>query len=248
MGSESASASWPTWRRDPSSPRALERSARVAGEVQRAAARRREGAQRGPAGAHGAQLGAGAGLRAALARAGGRSTVLGDLARGRRFEFDLGRVAFALALQRLSASRAATCKVRRGSRRSSAPGFDGIELQHIYRTVGGSRRCATIWSRSCSSRIETSSRKPGPRLHRHDQHLHLPLRGDRVCAGVATRATACRTVPRCDLLGRGPPGVAIAWDMLPGQHRGHRLVRRDDARSCVNASASVASPSSPTGA
>ena len=68
----------------------------------------------------------------------GLPAILGRLAADRRFEFDLARTTFALALQRL-------CEAHRGSDLQGAnwvttveaPGFAEIALQHLYRTVGG---------------------------------------------------------------------------------------------------------------
>lgn len=65
----------------------------------------------------------------------GMPELIGRLARSRHFEFDLERVVFALALQRLCAP---------GSDLAGAgwlntvecPGFDRISLHHMYRTVG----------------------------------------------------------------------------------------------------------------
>lgn len=64
--------------------------------------------------------------------------ILRRLAPERRFEFDVERTTFALALQRL-------CEADRGSDLQAAgwvatvecPGFASIALQHLYRTVGG---------------------------------------------------------------------------------------------------------------
>lgn len=61
--------------------------------------------------------------------------ILSRLIRGRQFGFDFERVAFALALQRLSAPGSDL----QGSQWVSTvecEGFDAIELQHMYRTVG----------------------------------------------------------------------------------------------------------------
>jgi hypothetical protein len=65
----------------------------------------------------------------------GLPALLGRLARRRRFEFDLERVCFALALQRLCAPGSDL----QGSgwvRTVECPGFEPIELQHLYRSVG----------------------------------------------------------------------------------------------------------------
>ncbi|MBU0479359.1 IS1634 family transposase [bacterium] len=61
--------------------------------------------------------------------------VLASLAERRRFEFDLERTAFALALQRLCCPGSDL----QGSRwvdTVEEPGFEPIALQHLYRTVG----------------------------------------------------------------------------------------------------------------
>lgn len=64
--------------------------------------------------------------------------VVGRLAMGRRFEFDLERVCFALALQRLCLP--GTGSDLQGSswlRTVACPGFADIQLHQLYRTVGG---------------------------------------------------------------------------------------------------------------
>lgn len=65
----------------------------------------------------------------------GLPEVLGKLAQGRKFEFDLERAAFALALQRLCAPGSDL----QGSgwvQTVEAPGLEGLALQHFYRTTG----------------------------------------------------------------------------------------------------------------
>lgn len=64
----------------------------------------------------------------------GLPEVLGKLAQGRKFEFDLERAAFALALQRLCAPGSDL----QGSgwvQTVEAPGLEGLALQHFYRTT-----------------------------------------------------------------------------------------------------------------
>ena len=66
----------------------------------------------------------------------GLPEILGRLAQGRQFHFDVERTTFALALQRLCAPGSDLA----GSgwlRTVEYPGFESIELQHLYRTVGG---------------------------------------------------------------------------------------------------------------
>jgi hypothetical protein len=65
----------------------------------------------------------------------GVDDLLRSLARGRRFEFDTERVAFALALQRLSAP-GSDLQGSSWVHTVECPGFADIELQHMYRTVG----------------------------------------------------------------------------------------------------------------
>ncbi len=63
----------------------------------------------------------------------GLPQLIGRLAAGRRFQFDIARAVFALALQRLCAPGSDL----RGSRwvtTVEAPGLAGLELQHFYRT------------------------------------------------------------------------------------------------------------------
>jgi DDE family transposase len=88
------------------------------------------------------------GVQAVAARAWGPALVFGRLwetqglpevlrarARGRRFEFDVERATFALALQRLCAPGSD----RQGAawvRTVECSGFEALGLQHLYRTVG----------------------------------------------------------------------------------------------------------------
>jgi hypothetical protein len=65
----------------------------------------------------------------------GLPALLGRLARKRRFEFDLERVCFALALQRLCAP-GSDLQGLGWLRTVECPGFERIELQHLYRSVG----------------------------------------------------------------------------------------------------------------
>ena len=65
----------------------------------------------------------------------GLPDLLGQLAQDRKFEFDLERAAFAMALQRLCAPGSDLA----GSewvRTVAEPGFEGLALQHFYRTAG----------------------------------------------------------------------------------------------------------------
>ena len=65
----------------------------------------------------------------------GMGEIVGELAEGRRFGFDLERVAFAMALQRLGVP-GSDLQGSRWVQRVEAPGFEAIELQHLYRTTG----------------------------------------------------------------------------------------------------------------
>jgi len=65
----------------------------------------------------------------------GVGEIVAELAAGRRFGFDVERVAFAMALQRLCAP-GSDLQGSAWVRRVEAPGFEAIELQHLYRTTG----------------------------------------------------------------------------------------------------------------
>jgi transposase len=65
----------------------------------------------------------------------GLPQIIGGLARDRRFEFDIERVSFALALQRLCAP-GSDLGGSAWLRTVEAAGFDRIALHHMYRTVG----------------------------------------------------------------------------------------------------------------
>ena len=62
--------------------------------------------------------------------------VLGALSKGRRFNFDIERACFALALQRLCAP-GSDLQGSQWLHTIECPGFEPLELQHLYRTVGG---------------------------------------------------------------------------------------------------------------
>ena len=61
--------------------------------------------------------------------------LISRLAVGRRFAFDVERVTFALALQRLC-EPGSDLQGSAWLRTVEAPGFESLELQHLYRTVG----------------------------------------------------------------------------------------------------------------
>lgn len=65
----------------------------------------------------------------------GLGAILKDLAAGRRFEFDVERVTWALALQRLCAP-GSDLQGSQWIRTVECPGWSGLELQHFYRTTG----------------------------------------------------------------------------------------------------------------
>jgi hypothetical protein len=61
--------------------------------------------------------------------------ILGALSEGRRFGFDIERACFALALQRLC-DPGSDLQGSRWLRTVACRGFESLELQHLYRTVG----------------------------------------------------------------------------------------------------------------
>ena len=65
----------------------------------------------------------------------GLPQILGRLSRGRKFSFDPERVCFAMALQRLC-EPGSDLQGSQWIKTVEADGFDEIELQHFYRTVG----------------------------------------------------------------------------------------------------------------
>ncbi len=65
----------------------------------------------------------------------GVGALLKDLASGRRFEFDVERVSWAMALQRLCAP-GSDLQGSQWIHTVECPGWSGLELQHFYRTTG----------------------------------------------------------------------------------------------------------------
>ena len=142
--------------------------------------------------------------------------LLRKLARDRKFEFDLERAAFAMALQRLCAP-GSDLAGSEWAKTVEAPGFDGLALQHFYRSaafLAGVRQdlesrlfhrdlnlcnqtlevvCIDTTSLYCYRDTETDWRKRGySRAHRPDLPQWV------LC--VAVNAT----------------GWPIAWEIFPG--------------------------------
>ena len=142
--------------------------------------------------------------------------VLAHLAADRRFEFDLERACFALALQRLCAP-GSDLQGSQWIHTVEAHGFDELKLQHFYRTVGWLSSVKTplekalyLQDRDLFSQpldvvfIDTTSTyvfRPEPtELRRHG--YSRDRRGD------------CPQVVLCVAVNsRGWP---VAWDILPG--------------------------------
>lgn len=147
----------------------------------------------------------------------GLPKIIDRLCEGRRFSFDVERVCFALALQRLCAPGSDL----QGSSWVStveAAGFDKIELQHMYRTVGGFlapvreelERELFFQDRDLLSRtldlvfIDTTSTY----IYR-DEETELRRRGySRDRMPELPQLVLCVAVDR--------EGWPIAWDILPG--------------------------------
>jgi hypothetical protein len=142
--------------------------------------------------------------------------ILTDLVRGREFEFDVERVAFALALQRLSAP-GSDLQGSSWIRTVECPGFADIELQHMYRTVGwlasvrgDLEKALFLRDRDLFSQaldlvfIDTTSTY----LYR-DEPTELRRRGySRDKRPDLPQVVICLAVDR--------HGWPIAWDLLPG--------------------------------
>ena len=88
----------------------------------------------------------------------GLPELLDRLAEGRRFGFEPERVAFALALQRLCAPRARTCKAPPGRRQSRRPASTTWRCTTSTAPYHGWRRSGTSSSKTSSSNTVTCSR------------------------------------------------------------------------------------------
>jgi hypothetical protein len=147
----------------------------------------------------------------------GVDALLRDLARGRQFEFDPERVAFALALQRLSPVPGSDLQGSAWVRTVECRGFADIELQHMYRTVGWLSEVRDKLEKSLFLRdrdlftqtldlvfIDTTSTY----IYRSEETA-LRRRGY-----SRDRMPDCPQVMICLAVDRH--GWPIAWDMLPG--------------------------------
>jgi hypothetical protein len=146
----------------------------------------------------------------------GVDTLLRDLACSRRFEFDAERVAFALALQRLCAP-GSDLQGSAWLETVECPGFDRIELQHMYRTVGWLAQIRDALEKSLFLRdrdlfsqtldlvfIDTTSTF----IYRTEQ-TKLRRRGySRDRMPDYPQVVICLAVD--------PYGWPVAWDLLPG--------------------------------
>jgi hypothetical protein len=138
------------------------------------------------------------------------------LACGRRFKFDPERVAFALALQRLTAP-GSDLQGSSWVQTVECPGFAGIELQHMYRTVG--------WLSGIRDELEKS-------LFMRDRDLFSQALD---LVFIDTTSTFIYRAEQTELRRRGysrdrmpdypqvviclavdQQGWPIAWDLLPG--------------------------------
>ncbi len=139
----------------------------------------------------------------------GLPEILARLAGDRRFELDLERTAFALALQRLCEAGSDLA----GSQWLStveAPGFEGIQLQHLYRTVGFLAEVREELERELYVRdrelvfIDTTST-----FLWRDEESPLVRRGhSRDRRPDQPQVVLCVAVDRT--------GFPVAWDILPG--------------------------------
>jgi hypothetical protein len=146
----------------------------------------------------------------------GLPEILGRLTAERRFEFDLERTAFALALQRLCEAGSDLA----GSQWLStveAEGFEAIELQHLYRTVGFLAEVREELERELFFRdrdlfnqeldlvfIDTTSTF----LWRDDESALVRRGHSRDRRPDQPQVVLCVAVDRT--------GFPVAWDILPG--------------------------------
>lgn len=153
-----------------------------------------------------------------LWRAQGLPEILAKLAADRRFSFDVERVCFALALQRLCAPRGSDLFGSKWIPTVEAKGFAGIKLQHLYRTVGGFlapnkddlERALFFKDRDLFSRpldvvfVDTTST-----YHYVDEDTELRKHGY-----SRDHRPDLRQVMLCVAVDRD--GWPVAWDILPG--------------------------------
>ena len=146
----------------------------------------------------------------------GVADLIRGLGRERRFAFDLERVAFALALQRLT-EPGSDLQGSSWIKTVECPGFADIELQHMYRTVGWLSEVREDLEKSLYMRdrdlfsreldlvfIDTTSTY----IYR-DEETVLRRRGY-----SRDRMPDCPQVMLCLAVDRN--GWPIAWDLLPG--------------------------------
>ena len=125
----------------------------------------------------------------------GLPDLLRKLAQDRKFEFDLERTAFAMALQRLCAPGSDLA----GSewvKTVEAPGFEDLALQHFYRTAAFLAEVRQdLESQALSPGSEPVQPDPGRGLHRHHQPVLLPGHGDRVAQAGLLPGPSARPAP-----------------------------------------------------
>ena len=146
----------------------------------------------------------------------GLPELIGRLARGRRFGFDVERAVFALALQRLCAP-GSDLEGARWLRTVEVEGFDRLELQHLYRTVGFLAEVRDELEKDLFSRNRDLFSQPldlvfidttSTYLYRTDE-TELRRRGySRDRMPDAPQVVICLAVDK--------EGWPIAWDLLPG--------------------------------
>jgi DDE family transposase len=146
----------------------------------------------------------------------GLPALLRDFAKERSFEFDVERVVFALALQRLC-SPGSDLQGSEWIRTVECPGFGAIQLQHLYRTVGFLSEIREPLERALFSQgrdlfsqtldlvfIDTTS----VYVYR-DEETELRRRGySRDRMPDQPQVVICLAVDQ--------QGWPIAWDLLPG--------------------------------
>jgi hypothetical protein len=147
----------------------------------------------------------------------GVDVLLRQLAEGRRFGFDPERVAFALALQRLSPVAGSDLQGAAWLRTVECAGLADLELWHLYRTVGWLAQVREAFERSLFLRdrdlftqtldlvfIDTTST-----FVYRGEPTELRRRGY-----SRDRMPECPQVVICLAVDRH--GWPIAWDLLPG--------------------------------
>jgi hypothetical protein len=174
--------------------------------------------------------------------------ILSDLARGRRFRFDVVNVIKAIVFQRVLDPGSERSLVRSFLPSVFAPEFDGIELQHAYRALQFLAEVGPeLEARLTRVMTEKLFADASLVLVRHDQHLLRGRRPEELASfGFSRDKRGDRPQANLALL-TSPRGAAARALALPRQAEDVRSMAEASASSAIG-SGSARSWSSPTAA